>query len=85
MVLLVMLEVVLVIGQPTYPSKNIICVEAGIMRGFRHLSMSAQHPPKALFSIRDSPVADSEGSLFVAAASDGKSCVSINPNRLTPR
>ena len=45
MLLMVIVEVVLFLGQPTSPTKNMILIETIKIGGFRHLSMSAQHQP----------------------------------------
>ena len=43
-ILLVMVEVILVLGQPTYTNKNMILAETGIMGFFRNIIISTQHP-----------------------------------------
>ena len=46
MVLLVMVGVVLVLGPPTYITKNIILTETGMMGSFRNLRVIAHDPPR---------------------------------------
>ena len=48
---MVMVEVLLVLGQPTYPPQNIILAEAGRMGIFRNLSVSTQNPPWRYFGV----------------------------------
>ena len=45
MLLLVMVEVVFLLGQPTSTPQNMILAETGMMGCFRNLSVSTQHPP----------------------------------------
>ena len=53
------------------------------MRVFRHLSVSANHPPKSLFRIRDNPVGASDGYFFVVDDGDGKGGVFPRTTNLT--
>ena len=52
MLLMVIVEVVLVLGQPTSPTKNMILIETIKIGGFRHLSTSAQHQPYRYWRVR---------------------------------
>ena len=51
MLLLVMVEVVLVIGIPTYPHKNIVLDEAGTMWCLFNISLSAHNPPRRYLGV----------------------------------
>ena len=45
MVMLIMVEVVLVLGPPTYLPQKITLEETGMMGGFRHIIAKSQNNP----------------------------------------
>ena len=47
-----MVEVMLVLGKPTYPPQNNILVEIGFMVGFRHITVSEKYTPWINHSMR---------------------------------
>ena len=68
----VVVEVMLVLVQPTATPKNIMFAETGMMGLFINCSVSTHHPPMALFRSRYYPVGASDGSLFGVSAGYGK-------------